>query len=73
MSLALIMKNFHAVLGVNRMKNGAITAAPVKLKCYSFTTIMYYVKTILLVSHPLTLLKNNFLQETIEKDILLHI
>ena len=29
-SLALVMKNYHANLGVNRMKNGAATAACIK-------------------------------------------
>ncbi len=43
-SLALIMKKYHANLGVIRMKNGAATAASAKHKCYSFTTIMYYLK-----------------------------
>ena len=43
-SLALILKKYHANLGVNRMKNGTTTAAFVKHKCYSFTIIMYYLK-----------------------------
>ncbi len=41
-SLTLIMKNYYADLGVNRMINGAATAASIKHKCYSFTIIMYY-------------------------------
>ena len=38
------MKKYRANLGVNRVENGAATAAPVKHKCYSFTIIMYYLK-----------------------------
>ena len=32
-SLALIMKKYHANLGVHLMKNGGATAAPVTHKC----------------------------------------
>ena len=34
-SLALIMKKYHANLGVNRMENGAATAASIKDICYT--------------------------------------
>ncbi len=44
-SLALIMKKYHANPGVNRTDNGAARAVSVKHKCYSFTIIMYYLKT----------------------------
>ena len=44
-SLALIMKKYHANPGVNRTENGAATGASVKHKCYSFTIIMYYLNT----------------------------
>ncbi len=43
-SLALIMKWYHANLGVSRMKNGDTTAASVKHDCYSFTIIVYYLR-----------------------------
>ena len=36
------MKKYRANPGVNRTENGGATAASVKHKCYSFTTIMYY-------------------------------
>ena len=38
-SLALIMKKYRANLGVDRMKNGAATAASAKFKCYNSTII----------------------------------
>ncbi len=44
-SLTLVMKKYHANLGVNRMKNDTATAAYVKDKCDSLTIIMYHLKT----------------------------
>ncbi len=34
--------------GVNRTENGIATAASVEHKCYSFTTIMYYLKIVMI-------------------------
>ncbi len=47
------MNKYDANLGVNRMKNGAATAASVKHEYYSFTIIMDYLKYCTLINKRL--------------------
>ncbi len=46
---------------VNRTQNGAATAAFIKHKSYSFTIIMYYLKTYAALSTVLSVLHSHYL------------